>query len=128
MSEPRWTDAPFLIAVNRRLVEHTGEPFLLRDENLLESALAVPRNRWHYEKVEDIGVLGVALAVAVAKNHPFGQGNKRTAWSAMLAFFALNGVTLGDLDEEEHAEAFVEVLTGTREADTFLAGLDLRRR
>ncbi|MCK0207661.1 type II toxin-antitoxin system death-on-curing family toxin [Starkeya koreensis] len=123
MIEPRWIASAFAIELNRRLVEFSGEPFLLRDEGLLESALAVPQNRWHYEQVDDIGLLGLSLAVAVARNHPFGQGNKRTAWAAMLAFFAMNGVAMLNEDDTRHAEAFIAVLTGDLPAERLLEAM-----
>lgn len=125
MSEPRWISADFVIELNRRLVEISGEPFLLRDEGLLESALAVPRNRWHYDQIEDLPQLGLGLAIAIGKNHPFGQGNKRTAWAAMLAFFAANGLALLDEDGVAHADMFIAVITDGLPADELLAAMTI---
>jgi len=123
VTEPRWIASAFAVDLNRRLVEFSGEPFLLRDQGLLESALAVPQNRWHYEQIDDIGLLGLSLAVAIGRNHPFGQGNKRTAWAAMLAFFAMNGVALLNEDDTAHAEAFIAVLTGEFPAERLLEAM-----
>ncbi|MFT0861158.1 type II toxin-antitoxin system death-on-curing family toxin [Ancylobacter sp. G4_0304] len=123
MSEPRWISSDFVIRLNRRLVEHSGEPFLLRDGGLLESALTVPQNRWHYERAKDIGELGLALAVAIARNHPFAQGNKRTAWAAMLTFFHINGFALRAKDDYHLAELFIAVITGTLEPEILLSSM-----
>lgn len=126
MSEPRWIPPAFVIDLNRRLVEMSGEPFLLRDAGLLESALAVPQNKWHYDQVEDLPLLGLVLAIAIGKNHPFGQGNKRTAWAAMLAFFAANGLALLDEDAIAHADMFIAVITGGLPAENLLAAMTIR--
>ncbi|WP_428029048.1 type II toxin-antitoxin system death-on-curing family toxin [Ancylobacter sp.] len=126
MSEPRWISSAFAVDLNRRLVEMSGEPFLLRDEGLLQSALAVPQNKWHYEQVEDVALLGLDLAIAIGRNHPFGQGNKRTAWAAMLAFYAVNGCALMDDDGSDYAEMFIGVLTGALAAQDLLAAMTTR--
>lgn len=112
MTEPVWVDPHFVSELNERLVHASGEPFLLRDAGLLESATTTPRDRRHNERMDDLGILGLALAVAIARNHPFERGNKRTAWAAMLAFFAQNGLALENQDHPYYAEVFIDVITG----------------
>lgn len=56
----------------------------------MESALQRPRNR-HHEGETDLCVLAATYAVSIASNHPFVDGNKRTAYHAMILFLALNG-------------------------------------
>ncbi|MFC6494413.1 Fic family protein [Ancylobacter dichloromethanicus] len=92
----------------------------------MESALAVPQNRWHYDQVQDLPLLGLGLAIAIGKNHPFGQGNKRTAWAAMLAFFAVNRLALLDEDAVAHADMFIAVVTGELPAENLLAAMTIR--
>ena len=58
---------------------------------MLESALARPRQRWAYEEDADLFDLAAAYAYGMAKNHPFVDGNKRTAFGVMAVFLALNG-------------------------------------
>ena len=63
----------------------------MRDEGLLESAMARPANRHHYEGVEDICELSATYLVALASNHPFIDGDKRAAFLAAGLFLRMNG-------------------------------------
>jgi death on curing protein len=91
MSEPRWPAKQSLIVLHDRSIAlHGGAPGL-RDEGLLESALARPANRCHYEGVDDICELGATYLVAIAGNHPFTDGDKRAAFLAAGLFLRLNG-------------------------------------
>lgn len=65
----------------------------MRDEGLLESALARPENLAAYED-PDIASLAAAYGVGLAKNHPFVDGNKRAAFVSVGLFLALNGYRL----------------------------------
>ncbi|MDB4952342.1 MAG: death-on-curing family protein [Gemmatimonadetes bacterium] len=71
-----------------QLQQHQGRAGI-RDENLLESALARPVNRWHDEQ-PDLVVLAAAYAYGLASNHPFFDGNKRVAFVSMAVFLRLN--------------------------------------
>ena len=71
------------------LAEHGGAPGL-RDEGLLESALARAQHRLAYGK-PDLADLAAAYGVGLAKNHPFVDGNKRAAFLAVGLFLLLNG-------------------------------------
>ena len=89
--EPRWPAKESLIVLHDRSIGlHGGAPGL-RDEGLLESALARPANRFHYESLDDICELAATYLVAVASNHPFADGNKRAAFLAAGLFLRLNG-------------------------------------
>ncbi|GMQ81613.1 MAG: type II toxin-antitoxin system death-on-curing family toxin [Rhodothermia bacterium] len=63
----------------------------LRDEALLESAAARPRNKWSYDQAIDIFELAVSYGFGLAKNHAFIDGNKRTALLSVRAFLFRNG-------------------------------------
>ena len=119
--EPVWLDAEVALAIHdRQLAEHGGGVGV-RDAGMLESALAMPLNRWTYG-VDDVCALAAAYAYGIAKNHPFIDGNKRTAWVAARLFLALNntllsftpddaiktvlGLAAGELSEEEMADWF----------------------
>jgi death-on-curing protein len=110
-SEPDWLGAETLIALNAALVAETGEPHFVRDPGLLESALAKPINHWHYGE-QEMSVLAVSLLLGIARNHPFGQGNKRTALEAADAFLWLNGYDFVARDGAELADLIVAVITG----------------
>ena len=120
-TEPRWLDVELALAIHdRQLAEHGGGSGV-RDPGLLESALARPINSWSYGEA-DAAALAAAYAFGVARNHPFVDGNKRTAWVLARLFLALNGHELrfeaaeaiaamlalaaGELSEEEMADWF----------------------
>ena len=83
MSEPRWITKTGIIALHDRSLALHGGLSGLRDEGLLESALARPLNLYAYEGVDAIAALAATYAVALSSNHPFVDGNKRTAFLAM---------------------------------------------
>lgn len=89
------------------LADHGGLPGL-RDEGLFESALARPRNLSAYEGVEDVFELAACYGVALAKNHPFDDGNKRVGFIAALTFALLNGWLVVS-DQGEAAAAMLAV-------------------
>lgn len=125
--EPVWLDATDALAIHdRQLAEHGGGTGV-RDPGMLESALGRPINRWAYGE-DDRCALAAAYAFGVARNHPFIDGNKRTAWVLARLFLALNGVAIafspedaintvlalaaGELPEEELAGWFRGHLAG----------------
>jgi death on curing protein len=88
-----WLDADVLRAVHEeQLAEHGGATGT-RDEGLFESALARPENLAAYGK-PDASDLAAAYGFGIARNHPFIDGNKRTAFVAVELFFDLNGFDL----------------------------------
>lgn len=94
MSEPRWIAREALIQLHGESIATFGGSLGLRDEALLESALARPRNLFAYEPDTDIARLAACYSVAIAKNHPFVDGNKRAAFLALGVFLMLNGYRL----------------------------------
>ena len=94
-----WLTRDLLLAVHdEQIAEHGGAPGI-RDPGLLESALARPRNHAGYGE-PDIAELGALYALAIARNHPFIDGNKRTAFVALETFLILNGLELIASDAE----------------------------
>ena len=105
MTEPVWIDKlAILFAQAEVLAEHGGAEGV-RDEGLLESALARPRNLFAYEGIEDVSRLAASYAVGIARNHPFVDGNKRVAFIALALFLALNGARL----KADQADAFRQI-------------------
>lgn len=99
-AEPRWLSRLVIDAVHfEQMREHGGFPGV-RDENALESALARPRQRWHYEADTDLATLAAAYGFGIARSHPFRDGNKRMAFLAIATFLGLNGVELDVTDAE----------------------------
>ena len=98
-----WLEKALALAIHdRQLAEHGGSPGV-RDEGLPESALARPQQLHAYgDPVPDLAGLAAALAHGLARNHPFVDGNKRTAHVSYRTFLALNGAELVATDEEKY--------------------------
>ena len=82
-----------------QLREHGGLP-RVRDENTLESALARPQQKWHYEENTDVPVLAAAYAFGLVRNHPYRDGNKRIGFLAMVTFLGINGYAFEATDAD----------------------------
>jgi death-on-curing protein len=94
-----WLSRELILAVHdEQLAEHGGSTGL-RDPGLLDSALARPLNRAAYGE-PDVAELAALYAMAIARNHPFVDGNKRTAYVALETFLALNGCVFAASDAE----------------------------
>ena len=91
--EPVWIEPALALAIHDRQLSEHGGPVGLRDEGALESALARPINQWTYGE-DDRCALAAAYVYGLARNHPFTDGNKRTAWVLARLFLWLNGVPL----------------------------------
>ena len=94
MNEPVWVEKAALLLLHAAALAEHGGPEGMRDEGLLESALARPKNLFAYEGVNSPARLAAAYAVGISRNHPFVDGNKRAAFIAMALFLALNGSRL----------------------------------
>jgi len=97
-----WLEKALVLAIHdRQLAEHGGSAGV-RDEGLLESALARAQQLHAYgDPAPDLADLAAALAFGLARNHPFVDGNKRTAHVAYRTFLALNGAELVATDEDK---------------------------
>lgn len=94
-----WLDNAVLLAVhNQQLTEHGGISGI-RDEGLFLSAMERAQNLAHYEQA-DFARLAAAYGIGLAKNHPFLDGNKRTAFVAVELFLMLNGYALNASDSD----------------------------
>ena len=110
MSEPTWVMKSVVLAVHsEQLSEHGGESGI-RDEGLLDSALASPLNLYTY-KHTDLTTLAAAFAFGIIQNHPFIDGNKRTAFVTSRLFLLLNGLTI-TAGREEKVTTFMNLASG----------------
>ena len=108
--EPVWLDAIDATAIHdRQLAEHGGGTGV-RDLTMLESALARPINGWAYGE-DSFAALASAYAFGIARNHPFVDGNKRTAWVLARLFLTLNGATLR-FEPEDAVRAVLALASG----------------
>ena len=98
-----WIDRTLALAIHERQLSEHGGGSGVRDEGLLESALAKPQQLYAYgDPPPDIAALAASLAFGLARNHPFVDGNKRTAHVAYRVFLALNDAELDASGEEKY--------------------------
>ncbi len=99
----QWLSKKLVLAIHaRQIAEHGGDDGL-RDEGLLESALARPQNQWAYQEPKpNIAALAAAYAFGIARNHPFVDGNKRTAFVACRLFLITNNCDIEATQEEKY--------------------------
>lgn len=118
-----WIERALALAVHdRQLAEHGGGAGV-RDEGLLQSALARPQQRHAYgDPPPDLAELAASLAHGLARNHPFVDGNKRTAHVCYRLFLALNGCDLVASDEEKYV-AMLSLAEGSLDEAAFAAWL-----
>jgi death-on-curing protein len=89
-----WIGAEEALTINRMLAaQFGGLDAGVRDENLLQAALARPLNKWHYDESEpDLFGIAAAYAFGIAKGHVFHDGDKRAAYVVAVTFLEVNGV------------------------------------
>jgi death-on-curing protein len=122
MTGPEWLSKALILAIHdEQLAEHGGGTGV-RDEGLLDSALVRPQNRLAYDAEADLPALAAAYAFGLARNHPFIDGNKRTAFVAAEVFLDLNGMTLTASDED-CVLTMLRLAAGEIEEDAFAAWL-----
>src|ERR1700682_6262239 len=113
MAKIVWLLEETVIAIHYRQISEHGGGEGLRDEGLLSSAMARPKNLLAYSKPRpDLAALAAAYAYGIARDHPFVDGNKRTALVAARTFLMVNGVDL-DATQDEKYLTFLELAKGT---------------
>lgn len=121
MSRWVWIDPAVAAAIHdEQIAEHGGAPGV-RDPGLLESALARPQNIEAYGAA-DVFLLAAAYAFGVAKNHPFVDGNKRTALVLCELFLELNGWR-NEASDAETLVAVLDLAAGDLDEDGFATWL-----
>lgn len=118
----KWLRVDAVLAMHKRQIAEHGGSDGVRDIGLLESALARPKNLNAYDPDVDIASLAAALGFAIAKNHPFIDGNKRTALVAMRTFLVLNGHQLNATPEEKYL-TIITLASGDLTEETLAAWL-----
>lgn len=126
---PAWIDKRALLMLHSESLAQFGGAAGLRDEGLLDSALAHPVNKHTCDDCSDLAVLAAAYGFGLARNHLFVDGNKRAAFLAVGVFLAMNGHRLtatpvaaieavlalaaGSLEEAQFAEWIRKNISGT---------------
>jgi len=105
-AEPTWLSRVVVDAIHNDQMREHGGLRGIRDENALESALARPQQKWHYDNATDVPMLAAAYVFGLVKNHPYRDGNKRIGFLAMVTFLGVNGYAFSATD----AEVVTEIL------------------
>lgn len=122
MKDPKWLQHHVVSHVHSLLIAEHGGLSGTRDESLLQSALDRSQNKFAYDPDCSLHALAAAYTFGIAGNHPFVDGNKRTAFVCGALFLELNGifvnapeadtvvtmesVAAGTIDEPQLAEWF----------------------
>jgi death-on-curing protein len=118
VTEPRWLTVVMVTAIHDEQLAIHGGPAGTRDAGMLDSALDRPRNKFAYENAE-LPDLAAAYAFGIARNHPFVDGNKRTALLALYTFLGINDVDF--VVPEAEAAAMILALAAGEVSEESLA-------
>ena len=120
-AEPVWIRPDVVRAIHSRQIAEHGGADGIRDEGLLASALDRPRNLHAYgDPRPDLAALAAAYGYGIARNHPFVDGNKRTALVLTRLFLALNGATFAASAASKY-ETMMRLASGEIDEDAFAA-------
>ena len=119
MSDIKWLPKEAVLAIHaRQLAEHGGGTGV-RDLGLLDSALQRPQNKLAYE-TPDLADMAAAYAYGIARNHPFVDGNKRTALVVSRTFLLINGYQI-TAPKEDRLKTFLALAEGSLSEDALAA-------
>jgi death-on-curing protein len=121
--EPRWISRQALLLKHAEALRLFGGAEGLRDEGMLDSALARPVNAWTYGNETRISRLAAAYAFGLSKNHPFIDGNKRAAFMAYVAFLKLNGFNL-TASQPDAYQTMIALAAGAMSEEAFATWID----
>jgi death-on-curing protein len=129
MKEPVWIDERDALAIHDRLLALDGGAAGVRDEGLLKSALARAQQIRAYDDKTDMVALAAAYIGGILHNHPFLDGNKRTAFVVGALFLEMNGARL-IASEEDATQAVLGLAAGTLDESAFAAWMrrNVKRR
>src|ERR1700677_4927717 len=111
MRKPVWIDERDALTLHDRLLALHGGAAGLRDDGLLNSALARPQHQFAYNRDADIIDMAAAYTAGIIRNHPFVDGNKRTGFLVGILFLELNGYRF-TATEEDAAQAILKLAAG----------------
>jgi death on curing protein len=111
MTNYRWLDREIILAIHEEQLAQHGGGTGIRDATLMDSALGRPQNLAAYNPDADVCDLAASYAYGIAKNHPFIDGNKRTAYVAMELFLIEHGLML-TADDGDAVVTFLGLAAG----------------
>lgn len=112
MTEPVWIEVREVLELHNRLLALDGGATGLRDNGLLQSALARPRQMYAYADNPSLIDMAAAYTTGILRNHPFFDGNKRTGFVVGILFLELNGYYF-TATEESATQAVIDLAAGT---------------
>jgi death on curing protein len=113
-----WLEEDVVLAIHEALIAEHGGPVGIRDQGLLLSALARPKNAALYAK-PDVPELAALYAISIIRNHPFVDGNKRVGAVLLEMFLSLHGLEL-QVSDSEFVATILEVTEGSLSEDRFI--------
>jgi death-on-curing protein len=122
VKEPVWIDEREALALHDRLLSQDGGASGLRDDTLLKSALARPRQHFAYAEKADVFEMAMLYTAGIVRNHPFVDGNKRTGFVIGVLFLELNGYRFR-ASEEDATQAALALAAGTLDEGGYAAFL-----
>ena len=123
MKEPRWLLRQTVLSLHEFSVASFGGKTGLRDANILDSALARPKNLWVYGSEPTLHQLAAALGYGICKNHPFVDGNKRTTFISTAVLLEMNGFR-ANAPEVQVVQTMNALAAGTVSEEEFAAWLE----
>ncbi len=128
LGQPRFLTLQEVLTLHETAIDEHGGSHGIRDAGLLESALAMPRQGFGDQYAHEFPFgMAAAYAYHICKNHPFVDGNKRTAFAAMVVFLRMNGWSLV-ASEETATSKIVEIATDISEKQAITAWLKVNSR
>ena len=129
MTGPEFLEADVVLFLHDQALREYGGIQGVKDEGMLHSALGRPRNKLAYADPGAINLfeLAAAYAYGLASDHPFNDGNKRTAWGCCVLFLKANGVELG-VGAPEVVEQVLRLVQGRLDEAGFAAWLQAIQR
>ncbi len=117
-----WIEQRDVLAIHDQLLAAYGGRPGLRDEGLLQSALARPRQHYAYAQHSDVIAMAALYTAGIVRNHPFVDGNKRAGFVAGVLFLELNGFSF-IASEEDATQAVLGLAGGTLDEAAYTAWL-----
>jgi death-on-curing protein len=127
--EPLWIEVRVVLAIHDRLLALHGGLSGLRDQGLLQSALARPRQHHAYARSPDVIEMAALYTAGILRNHPFVDGNKRTGFVIGVLFLELHGFNF-KASEADATQAVMGLAAGTFDEAAYVDWLrkNVRRR
>ena len=125
MNAPTWISEALARTIHDDQIARYGGSLGIRDESLFLASLDRPRNLFAYGDNPNLFDLAAAYAFGIAKNHPFIDGNKRTAFVLAAVFLEINGFTL-DAPEPEVVLTMTRLATDLEDQDSIARWLGMR--